>query len=107
MMSKMKATSVAAVLFALAFGPSMVMAQDYSAVQSNGSLHLGAYGNFFIPGNLVNCPTIPPPGNNAQFCSGTTNPGLRMINQMYVQFMKPQAQNGKKSVPIAIVHGSS
>jgi hypothetical protein len=105
MMSKMKATSVAAVLFALALAPSMVVAQDYSAVQNNGSLHLGAYGNFFIPGNLVSCPTVPPPGTNAQFCSGTTNPGLRMINQMYVQFMKPQAQNGKKSVPIAIVHG--
>jgi hypothetical protein len=105
MMSKMKAASVAAVFFALALAPSMVVAQDYSAVQNNGSLHLGAYGNFFIPGNLVSCPTVPPPGNNGQFCSGTTNPGLRMINQMYVQFMKPQAQNGKKSVPIAIVHG--
>ena len=33
-------------------------AQDYSAVQSNGNLHLGAYGNFFIPGNTH--PTIPP-----------------------------------------------
>ena len=40
MMSKMKATSVAAVLFALALAPSMVVAQDYSAVQNNGSLHL-------------------------------------------------------------------
>ena len=28
-----------------------------------------------------------------------------MINQMYVQFMKPQAQNGKKHVSDRIVHG--
>ena len=28
-----------------------------------------------------------------------------MINQMHVQFMLPQAQNGKKHVPIGIVHG--
>ena len=28
-----------------------------------------------------------------------------MINQMYFQFMLPQAQNGKKHVPIGIVHG--
>jgi hypothetical protein len=28
-----------------------------------------------------------------------------MINQMYVAFMKPQAQNGKKHVPLGIIHG--
>ena len=94
-----------AALLALALTPTIAAAQDYSAVQNNGNLHLGAYGNFFIPGNLVNCPTVPPPGTNSQFCSGTVNPGLRMINQMYVQFMIPQAQNGKKHVPIVIVHG--
>jgi hypothetical protein len=93
-----------AALFALLM-PSMATAQDLSAVQNNGPLHLKEYGNFFIPGNLATCPTVPPPGTNSQFCSGTTNPGLHMINQMYVQFMKPLAQNGKKHVPIAIVHG--
>jgi hypothetical protein len=36
--------------------------------------------------------------------TSTRQPGNYMINQMYVQFMKPQAQNGKKHVPIVFVH---
>ena len=56
-----------AALLALALTPTIAAAQDYSAVQNNGNLHLGAYGNFFIPGNLVNCPAVPPPGTNSQF----------------------------------------
>jgi hypothetical protein len=40
-------------------------------------------------------------------CSGTFDgtQQLHMINQMYVQFMLPLAQNGKKHYPIGIVHG--
>ena len=90
---------------ALALVPTVATAQDYSAVQSNGDLHLKEYGNFFISGDLATCPTPPLPATNANMCSGTANPGLHMINQMYVQFMKPQAQNGKKHYPIGIVHG--
>ncbi len=74
---------------------TIAAAQDLSAVKKNGPLLLGEYGNFFIPGTLATCPTPPPPATNSQLCSGTVNPGLHMINQMYVQFMKPQAQTAK------------
>ena len=114
--SKLFAICVAALCLSVGFQTASSWLPVFSACQIEYRSHnpvqdtlqcrvYAAHGNFFIPGNLVNCPTIPPPGNNAQFCSGTTNPGLHMINQMYVQFMKPQAQNGKKHVPIAIVHG--
>src|SRR6478672_251778 len=100
---------VGAALLALTVLPTMAAAQDYSAVQSNGNLHLNGYGSFFVPGTLADCPPQPltPGVTNGNICSGSNvaNPSLHMINQMYVQFMKPQAQNGKKSVPIAIVHG--
>ena len=92
-------------LLALALMPTIATAQDYSAVESNGNLHLKGYGNFFIAGDLATCPTPPAPATNGNMCSGTVNPGLHMINQMYVAFMKPQAQNGKKHYPIGIVHG--
>src|SRR5262245_7862177 len=98
-----------AALLALALTPSIAAAQGYKDVQSNGNLHLSGYGNFFIPGNLADCPPQPltPGVTNCNICSGSNmaNPSLHMINQMYVQFMKPQAQNGKKHAPIAIVHG--
>src|SRR4029079_1948378 len=96
-------------LLALALLPTMTAAQDLSAVQSNGNLHLKAYGSFFVPGTLAACPPQPltPGVTNSNICSGSNaaNPSLHMINQMYVQFMKPEAQNGKKHYPIAIVHG--
>ena len=94
-----------AALLAFALVPTVATAQDYSAVESNGALHLKEYGNFFIAGDLATCPTPPPPATNSSMCSGTVNPGLHMINQMYVAFMKPQAQNGKKHHPIGIIHG--
>lgn len=82
------------------------VAQDYAAVQPNGPLHLREYGSFFIPGNLATCPSPPPPATNNNMCSGTANPGLHMINQMYVQFMKPLGDQGQpKHYPIGIVHG--
>lgn len=96
-------------LFAWAYAlllSNAAIAQDLSAVQENGPLHLTEYGSFFIPGNLATCPTPPAPATNSSMCSGTTNPGLHMINQMYVQFMKPQGGgNGHKHFPIGIVHG--
>jgi hypothetical protein len=94
-----------AVLFALALTGTTASAQEFSDVQSNGNFHLRGYGSFFIPGDLATCPTPPSPATNSNMCSGTTNPGLHMINQMYVAFMLPQAQNGKKHNPIGIIHG--
>ena len=95
-----------AVLVALGLMTNVAAAQDYSAVNANGTLLLGGYGNFFIPGNLATCPTPPPPCTNSQMCSGTTNPGLHMINQMYVQFMLPVKEAKKRRhYPIGIVHG--
>ena len=67
------------------------------------NLHLKGYGSFFIQGNTHTIdsatavaggfPGLPIPG------------GLSMIDQMYVQYMLPQAQNGKKHNPIVFVHG--
>jgi pimeloyl-ACP methyl ester carboxylesterase len=93
---KKNRTLVSAALLTLVLTPSLATAQDYSAVQENGNLHLRAYGSFYIQGN-----TIPVTATEA----GLGGAGLRMINQMYVQFMKPQAQNGKKHYPIVFVHG--
>jgi hypothetical protein len=101
-----------AALFALGLTTIAAEAQDYSVVQPNGPLLLSEYGSFFIPGNLATCPTPPPPATNNDMCSRTTNPGLHMINQMYVQFMKPLREEGrrkhpigKREYPIGIVHG--
>jgi hypothetical protein len=87
-----------AALFALALTPTIAAAQEGpNEVQSNGNLHLRGYGSFFIGGN-----THPVP---SPFSYGSTQPGNVMINQMYVQFMLPQAQNGKKNYPIVFTHG--
>jgi pimeloyl-ACP methyl ester carboxylesterase len=86
-----------AALLALALMPSMAAAQDYSAVQSNGNLQLRGYGTFFIPGNTHFV--------DANSQAPARQPGLSVINQMHVQFMLPQAQNGKKHNPIVFVHG--
>jgi hypothetical protein len=103
---------ISAVLCALGLMTMAATAQDYSAVQPNGPLLLQEYGSFFISGNLATCPTPPPPAANSDMCSRTTNPGLHMINQMYVQFMKPLREEGrrkhpigKREYPIGIVHG--
>jgi hypothetical protein len=87
-----------AALLALALSPTIAAAQQLSAVQPNGPLHLSGYGSFFIQGTPVLIDSIQ---------AGETPPtqGDRMINQMYVQFMKPLAQNGKKHAPIVFVHG--
>ena len=62
-LGRITALASAAVL-ALVLMPTMAAAQDYSAIESNGNLHLRGYGNFFIPGTLATCPTVPPPGTN-------------------------------------------
>jgi pimeloyl-ACP methyl ester carboxylesterase len=86
-----------AALLALVLMPSIAAAQYLSDVQSNGSLHLRGYGTFSIPGT-------------AHFVDATSQapgrqPGDSVINQLNVQFMLPQAQNGKKHAPIVFVHG--
>jgi hypothetical protein len=98
-----KYTALAIATLALALMPTIAAAQDLSAVKPSLPLLLKGEGSFFIPGTLANCPTVPSPGTNSQFCSGTTNPGLHMINQMYVQFQKPLLRLHR--YPIAIVHG--
>src|SRR6201993_900619 len=100
-------------LFAFGLMTIAAVAQDYSDIKSYGPLLLREYGSFFISGNLAPCPTPPTPATNSNMCSGTTNPGLHMINQMYVQFMKPLREEGKRDhatdgvhdYPIGIVHG--
>jgi hypothetical protein len=91
-----------AALLALALMPTIAVAQDLSAVQDNGNLHLRGYGSFFLPGTQHSIDAATARGGDTRQAGV---PGLSMINQMYVQFMKPQAQNGKKHLPIAIVHG--
>jgi hypothetical protein len=63
------------------------------------NLHLRGYGTFFVQGH-----THFVDANTARGGFPAT-PGLSMIDQMHVQFMLPQAQNGKKHYPIGIVHG--
>ena len=60
----------AAALLALGLMTNVAAAQDYSAVNANGTLTLGGYGNFFIPGNLETCPTPPAPYTNSQCVLG-------------------------------------
>ena len=40
-----------------------------------------------------------------KYARGAYNPGLHMVNQMYVQFMLPVKEAKKAHYPIAIVHG--
>jgi len=83
-------------LLAFVLTPSIGAAQVLSDVQSNGNLHLKESGSFYIQGNMISETAIE---------SGLNIAGIRMINQMYVEFQKPQAQNGKNHVPIVFVHG--
>jgi len=90
--------SASAALLALSMMTTIAAAQEYSDIKDNGPLHLSGMGSFFIQGDVVLLSDIE---------SGRTppTPGNRMINQMYVQFMKPLAQNGKQHPPIVFVHG--
>ena len=79
---------LSAALLALALAPSIAAAQDLSAVQDNGNLHLRGYGSFFLPGTQHAIDAATARGGDTRQAGV---PGLSMINQMYVQFMKPQA----------------
>jgi pimeloyl-ACP methyl ester carboxylesterase len=92
-----------AALLALMLMPTIAVAQEVSDLKSNGNLHLRGYGSFFIQGNTH---TIDSATASAGGFPGFPIPGgLSMIDQMYVQYMLPQAQNGKKHSPIVFVHG--
>jgi hypothetical protein len=91
---------LSAAVLALSLVPSFASAQELENVQSNGNLHLSGYGSFFLDGSTVFV--------DGKYLTGSTaagRPGNFMTGQMYVQFMKPQAQNGKKHVPIVFVQG--
>jgi hypothetical protein len=86
-------------LLALLVMPTLAAAQEFSDLKTNGNLHLRGYGSFFIQGKTHFVDT-----NTARGGFPAT-PGDSMIDQMHVQYMWPQVQNGKKHVPIGIVHG--
>jgi hypothetical protein len=92
-----------AALLALSLTPTIAAAQEFSDLKSNGNLHLKGYGSFFIQGNTH---TIDSATAVAGGFPGFPIPGgLSMIDQMYVQYLLPQAQSGKKHYPIVFVHG--
>jgi pimeloyl-ACP methyl ester carboxylesterase len=91
--------TVAAIL-SFALMPGLTASQELSAVRSNGNLHLRGYGSFFMSGTpaaVIDVSTQAPTGQ----------PGLGMANQMYVQFMLPQVQEGRPHSPIVFVHGGT
>jgi pimeloyl-ACP methyl ester carboxylesterase len=98
---KLRTGLASAVLMALFLMPTTVTAQNFSDLQSNGNLHLRGYGSFFIAGNTVSLTANETGGGG----TGGGGVGDAMLNQMYVQFMLPQAQQGKKHNPIVFVHG--
>ena len=109
---KLSFTLAGAALLALALTPKMSTAQEITSIQSNGNLHLRGYGSGFIEGNTHFIDT------NTARGGFSGQPGLSMINQLYVQFMLPEDDqkdgfgkdgkddhHGRKHYPIAIVHG--
>jgi len=91
-----------AALLALSLTPTIAAPQEFSDLKSNGNLHLKGYGSFFIQGNTH---TIDSATAVAGGFPGFPIPGgLSMIDQMYVQYLLPQAQNNKQW-PIVFVHG--
>jgi hypothetical protein len=96
---------MSATLFAAALLPTLASAQEFEHVRNYGDLRLGGYGSFFIQGETHAIDADTARGGTT---TGTVAPGLSMINQMYVQFMLPDKQKGKKSkrhTPIGIIHG--
>jgi hypothetical protein len=100
----MKSTGlVGAALLAFALMTTIATAQEPSVIKSNGNLQLRGYGNGFIEGDTHSI--TPDTARGGVTSGGTVAGGLSMINQMYFQFMLPQAQKGKKHYAIGIVHG--
>ena len=86
-MKKLMKTSVmGAALVALALMPSMASTQELKDIKPSPNLVLKGIGSFFLSGDqhVVNAPEA--------FNSVSGN---AMINQMYVQFMKPATTNAR------------
>jgi hypothetical protein len=81
------------VISAVALLPTVAAAQQLKDVKSSNPLTLEGQGSFFVGGNTH---AVPAP-------YAYSLPGNVMINQMYVEFMKP-AKNGGE-YPIIFVHG--
>ena len=87
-----------AALLAIALMPAVAAAQEGPQdVQASKTLVLKGMGSFFIGGNTH------PVGS--PFSYAPSQPGNVMINQMYVQFMKPATSNAGKEWPIVFTHG--
>ena len=99
-MTSQKLSLASVALLALTLMPTVAAAQDFKDLKSNGNLQLRGYGSFFIPGTTHDIDAATATGGGYM---GRNFPGGH--NQMYVQFMLPQAQKGKKHSPIGIVHG--
>jgi hypothetical protein len=66
-------------------------------VQPSKNLVLKGMGSFFVGGNTHQVAS--------PFSYPASQPGNVMINQMYVQFMKPATTNAQKEWPIVFTHG--
>ena len=86
--------SVAFLAFSLA--PTIAAAQELEDVKPSKNLVLRGMGSFFMMGDQHFV-------DNPYAFNGV--PGQAMINQMYVQFMKPATNGDRKKWPIVFVHG--
>jgi hypothetical protein len=96
-MKKLMKTSVmGAALLTLALMSSVAATQELKDIKPSQNLVLKGIGSFFLSGDqhVVNAPEA--------FNSVSGN---AMINQMYVQFMKPATTNAHKEWPIVFMHG--
>ena len=84
---------LSAVVSSLALLPTAASAQRYKDVKASSPLTLEGQGSFFVGGNTHEVP--------APYAYSL--PGNVMINQMYVEFMKPAKKGGR--YPIIFVHG--
>ncbi|HTT84474.1 MAG TPA: hypothetical protein VMF67_13415 [Rhizomicrobium sp.] len=88
----------AATSIAVACGPQLAAAQEFQDLQPSQPLFLAGEGSFFIDGYTqhIDSKYISPSAFAA-------DAGNSMVNQMYVQYQKPLAKNGR--FPLVIVHG--
>lgn len=81
---------------ALALTPAIASAHRFGDAQPSRPLVLKAEGSFFVGGNTEDVATE----FGSVYASG---PGKAMINQMYVEYQKPEKNNNE--YPIVFVHG--
>jgi hypothetical protein len=93
-----------AAVFALFMTPTIVAGQEFSDLQSNGNLHLRGYGSFYVQGSPKTITGTEAAGGFPWY-GFNIDGGQVMAGQMYVQYLLPQAQQGKKHHPIVFTHG--